>query len=135
MLSPEERSRLSQAAKEVASCAYAPYSNFRVGAAILGQNRIYIGTNIENASYGLTLCAERAAFANAITLGEKNFRAIAIACLDVSTEVSLSQLTPCGACRQWIAELAPNIEIIIVGFEKSLTIEDLLPYAFKFNPS
>ncbi|MGK7932880.1 MAG: cytidine deaminase [Microcystaceae cyanobacterium] len=133
MLSSEKRSQLCHKATEVAQLAYAPYSKFRVGAAILGQNKIYTGTNIENASYGLTLCAERAAFADAIASGEREFQAIAIACIDAATNAQPSKLMPCGACRQWIAELAPNAEIIIVGIDQSFSLSDLLPQAFTLH--
>ncbi len=136
MLSSQKRSQLSQAAQKVAQLAYAPYSHFRVGAAILGEKGIYTGTNIENASYGLTLCAERSAFAVAIAQGEQNIKAIAIACLDGQMQQSHqgNSLMPCGACRQWIAELAPNAEIIIVGLDQTFAISDLLPHAFTLNP-
>ncbi len=126
-MTPEERKQLTAAAMEVARKAYAPYSKFRVGAAVLGDNGTYLGVNVENASYGLTLCAERAALSGAISAGEKNIRAIAIACLDASTETTMM---PCGACRQWILELAPKAEILIAGSDKSYRIAELLPEPF-----
>jgi cytidine deaminase len=122
---------LCQAAREVAKLAYAPYSKFRVGAAILGEKGVYIGTNVENASYGLALCAERSAFASAIALGERKFHAIAIACIDAPNPQDVASMTPCGACRQWLAELAPKAEIIICGCDRSFTIEELLPMSFR----
>ncbi len=81
-LSQQEQQTLCQAAENAAKSAYSPYSKFRVGAAILGGQKIYVGTNIENASFGLILCAERAEFAHAIANGEREFKAIAIACID-----------------------------------------------------
>lgn len=107
--------------------AYAPYSKFKVGAAVLGRSgRIYSGCNIENASYGLSNCAERTAIFNAITEGETGIAAIAVAA-DTPEPVS-----PCGACRQVMAEF--NIEKIILvnlqGRQRIYTVEDLLPYSF-----
>ncbi len=107
--------------------AYAPYSKFKVGAAVLGTSgRIYSGCNIENASYGLSNCAERTAIFNAIAEGETGIAAIAVAA-DTPEPVS-----PCGACRQVMAEF--HIEKIILvnlqGHQRIYTIEDLLPYSF-----
>jgi cytidine deaminase len=127
-LSQTERIALLQVAAEVATNAHARYSNFRVGAAVLGEKQTYIGVNVENASYGLTMCAERTALAAAVAAGEKNIRAIAIACLDATTDETRM---PCGACRQWILELAPAAEILIDGRDKSLRIEELLPQPFQ----
>ncbi|ACK71172.1 cytidine deaminase [Gloeothece citriformis PCC 7424] len=133
-LSPQERTQLCQAAKKAAQLAYAPYSKFRVGAAVLGKNKIYEGTNVENASYGLCLCAERSALAYAISQGEREFRAIAVACIDAKDPNNIQLMMPCGACRQWIAELAPNAEIIICGTDhQSFSLEDLLPMAFRLE--
>ena len=112
-LSDQERQQLCDTAREVAKLSYSPYSGFRVGAAVLTNKKIYAGTNVENASYGLSLCAERATLAQIIAAGDREVRAIAIACIDGKDDIS--QLTPCGACRQWIAELAPKAEIIICG--------------------
>lgn len=127
-MTQEERKNLTAAALGVAKKAYAPYSKFRVGAAVLGDEGIYLGVNVENASYGLTLCAERAALSAAISAGEKNIHAIAIACLDASTKTTMM---PCGACRQWIFEIAPAAEILIAGLDKSYVIAELLPEPFR----
>src|SRR5216684_374481 len=124
-LSEKERTRLLRAAILVAPKAYAPYSKFRVGAAVLGEKGIYFGVNVENASYGLTLCAERSALSVAIAAGDKNIRAIAIASIDASTR---DMRMPCGACRQWMIELAPKAEILITGCDKPLTVEELIPH-------
>ncbi|WP_013320756.1 cytidine deaminase [Gloeothece verrucosa] len=132
-LSPQERKQLCQAAENAAQLAYAPYSKFRVGAAILGNKGIYQGTNVENASYGLSLCAERAAFAHAIAQGEREFRAIAVACIDAKEPNNIQLMMPCGACRQWIAELAPNAEIIICAANQSFCLEELLPNSFRLS--
>lgn len=129
-LSSTERANLCQAAQKIAKLAYAPYSNFRVGAAVLGSQGTYLGTNVENASYGLSLCAERSALAQAIVNNDRKIKAIAIACIDSSHPNEIDSLTPCGACRQWLAELAPDAEIIICGIERSLSLSDLLPMSF-----
>jgi cytidine deaminase len=138
-LAHEERERLIQAAQNVAKTAYAPYSQFRVGAAILGEQAIHIGSNVENASYGLSLCAERAALSTAIAQGEQKIRAIAIACIDATESQGIHELLPCGACRQWLVELAYDAEIVIVGTNlvRSFKVNDLMPMLFqlqKFSP-
>jgi cytidine deaminase len=128
-----EREELLRAASAVAENAYAPYSNFRVGTAVLGERATYIGVNVENASYGLAICAERSALAAAIAAGEKKIRGIAIACVDTSADSSAG--LPCGACRQWILELAPRAEILILGKNRSFRIEELLPRPFQSHQS
>jgi cytidine deaminase len=108
--------------------AHAPYSKFRVGAALEDSSgRVHPGCNVENATYGLTMCAERVAVFKAISEGVRQFRRVAIA---ADTE----QLTPpCGACRQILWEFCGNIEVILVnlqGQRDSLQLADLLPRAF-----
>jgi len=118
-------------ARQAAERAYAPYSNFRVGAAVLGgRGAIYRGVNIENASYGLGICAERVALSTAWAAGERNIAAVAVACIDAPPDASLAQRMPCGACRQWLQELAPDAEILILGEERSFRVGELLPMAF-----
>jgi cytidine deaminase len=108
--------------------AFAPYSKFRVGAALLAASgKVYRGCNVENASYGLTVCAERVAFFNAVSAGEKRFIAIAI--------VSEGAATPCGACRQVMAEFAPKLEILVVDVQRHnlprlSSLDELLPNRF-----
>lgn len=107
--------------------AYAPYSNFKVGAAVLGTSgRIYSGCNIENAAYGLSNCAERTAVFTAISAGETGIAAIAVIA-DTPEPV-----VPCGACRQVMAEF--NIEKIILanieGRQRTYTLAELLPFPF-----
>jgi cytidine deaminase len=126
-LTQAERTQLLQAATRAATNAYARYSKFRVGAAVLGGKQTYLGVNVENASYGLAMCAERVALAAAITAGEENIRAIAVACLDATTDETRM---PCGACRQWILELAPEAEIFVNGRAEPLWVEELLPQPF-----
>ncbi len=132
-VSTGNRQRLIAAAREAAQSAYAPYSRFRVGASVLGEQGIHIGTNVENASFGLTLCAERAALAAAMSNGDRLISAIAIACIDAGGDQDLSELLPCGACRQWMAELCRDAEIIICGAESVhiFSVEELLPMPFQ----
>jgi cytidine deaminase len=109
--------------------AMATYSNFHVGAALLTKSgKLYIGANIENSSYGLTICAERTAVYNAILEGEREFEAIAIA------GDSDDYISPCGACRQVLMELCgKDLNVYMVnskGEYKLSSMEDLLPYSF-----
>jgi cytidine deaminase len=125
------KDKLLAQAKDAALKAYAPYSNFRVGAAVLcDKGHVATGANIENASYGLCLCAERAALSNAHAQGHTQIKAIALACIDADTQVHEHELMPCGSCRQWIKELAPEATIYIEGLAQDFTIEDLLPMGF-----
>lgn len=125
--------KLINAAKEARERAYAPYSNFRVGAAILTRDgRCYTGCNIENASYSLTCCAERVALFKAVSGGERDFAAIA---LTAGTE---EYCTPCGACRQALAEFGGDIKVVMAnrrGDYLVQTVAELLPAAFKLNPT
>jgi cytidine deaminase len=124
------REELLTLAREVARQAHCPYSDFRVGAAVVAGGKIYVGVNIEISSYGLTLCAERSALAAAISAGAGPITQVAVACIDAPQEAPIQDRTPCGACRQWLADLAPNAIIYIDGDMRDFTIEDLLPYAF-----
>lgn len=132
-ISAETLHRLCRAAREVAMHSYSPYSNFRVGAAVYAGSKIYVGTNVENSSYGLALCAERAALSAAIASGAIEITAIAIACIDAKQDSSINESAPCGACRQWISELSPNASIIICGHQNIFSIEDFLPFPFSIQ--
>ena len=120
--------KLITAAWEVRKNAYAPYSQFAVGAAVLtAEGRIYTGCNIENISYGLTNCAERTAIFQAVAHGERDFTHLAI-CTDTDTWTA-----PCGACRQVMLEFAPQMQVIMVnsrGERKQLSAAELMPDAF-----
>ncbi len=97
---------LKRAAMEVRKNAYAPYSGFAVGAAVLGKSgAVFTGCNVENASYGATICAERAALAAAVATGERELQALAIA------SGARSPTPPCGICRQCLSELGPGLPI------------------------
>lgn len=120
--------KLIAAARQVRENAHAPYSNFRVGAALRAQSgRIYTGCNIENASYGLTCCAERVAIFKALSEGERGFEAIAV----VTDTESLTP--PCGACRQVIWEFCGDIPVILANLKGKVEHErsgKLLPRPF-----
>ena len=126
------KNELIKRAKAAKENAYAPYSQFRVGAAILtGEGNYYTGCNIENASYGLACCAERVALYTAIANGELNFSAIAI------ISDSEEYIPPCGACRQVMIEFSPDMQVIMAnnqGEHQTKTAAELLPGAFALRP-
>ncbi|MEO8971596.1 MAG: cytidine deaminase [Ktedonobacteraceae bacterium] len=125
-----DRDELLALARTVAQKAHCPYSHFHVGAALVAGGNVYTGVNIEISSYGLTLCAERAALAAAISDGAGPVTQVAVACIDAPPEAPLNERTPCGACRQWLADLAPHAVIYIDGSDRDFLIADLLPHAF-----
>jgi len=128
------RRQLFELARRAARMAYCPYSHFHVGAALLGDDGFFVtGANVENASYGLTLCAERVAIAAAVAAGMRRLRALAVACVDSLPDAPQTTRMPCGACRQVIAEFAtPQTEIFIDGVGQR-TLEELLPGAFTLS--
>lgn len=111
--------------------AYSPYSNFMVGSAILTKDgEIYSGCNIENASYGATICAERVALYKAVSAGEKDFVKLTIACNGDNFPY------PCGICLQVLSEFCDDLEIDLInsrGIIKSVRLKELYPSAFKFD--
>ena len=126
---PAKFRKLIAAAKAVQRNAHAPYSKFRVGAALLTKSgKVYTGVNVENASYGLTNCAERVAVGKAVSEGHRKFAAIAV----VAPSASLS---PCGACRQVLAEFGECVVICVDSRKTSRVrvhlLSELLPHAFK----
>ncbi len=126
MITDEQREALLDAACAVRQKAYAPYSNYYVGAAILTEDgRIFTGVNVENASYGLAICAERSAVFAAVTAGARRIRAIA-----VCTENGGS---PCGACRQVLSEFAGDVPVWLSdgrGYVRETSLHKLLPDHF-----
>jgi cytidine deaminase len=122
--------KLFEIATEIRKNAYAPFSKFRVGAALLtAEGKIYTGVNVENSSYGATICAERTAFVKAISEGEREFVALAISAGE-------TEALPCGICRQFIYEFAPEIAIITGTDKENINIrvlEDLLPMGFRLE--
>lgn len=127
--SDAELVRMALAAREQ---AYAPYSNFHVGAALLTRDgRVFTGCNVENASYGLTVCAERVALFKAVSEGSRTFTALAMA------GPSDDYCRPCGACLQVMSEFAPELRVIMAdrtGRFRSRTLLQLLPEAFSMVP-
>lgn len=128
MLTDEMRSRLIQAAAEARQWAYAPYSNYAVGAALLtASGRIYDGVNVENAAYPTGICAERVAVFKAVSEGEREFVAIAV--------VTANGGSPCGSCRQVLAEFGLDIVVLIAKLDekviKETSVARLLPGAFR----
>ena len=117
---------LLRVADQAQKMAYAPYSGFAVGAALLAADgAIYAGCNVENASYGLTICAERNAIAHAVLCGARQFTAVAV--------VTDNGVTPCGACRQVLAEFGPRMTVIVAdtrGNQQVYSLAELLPDAF-----
>src|SRR3990170_7679186 len=123
-----ERDELIAAALDAQKRAYCVYSDFPVGAALrTASGMVFQGVNIENASFGLTICAERVAASAAVASGERDFTAIAV--------VSRGGVSPCGACRQFLAEFNPNLPVVMVDSEQQdhgyqATLDDLLPSRF-----
>ncbi len=123
--------KLAELARETAKKAYAPYSNFRVGAALITDSgNIYTGCNIENASYPATVCGEDVAIFKAISEGETKIDTIAVACIDAENDTAIF---PCGISRQRMSEF--NTENVIVVHNDEITkykFEEVLPFDFKF---
>lgn len=129
-LDDSQKKELIEIAKTASVNAYAPYSKFKVGAALLAQSgKIYSGCNVENASYSMTICAERNAVFQAIANGERNYAAIAIY---VDSDLSFP---PCGACRQVLSEFANDLVVIISNRVNSndTTLSKLLPERFSLK--
>lgn len=121
---------LLELAREAALGAYAPYSHFPVGAAVETDKGIFVGCNIENASFGLTVCAERVALWKAVSEGAKRIERMAVSCIEAQQDAPLESRMPCGACRQVMAEfLVPEAEIEIDGVG-TLSLAELLPKPF-----
>ncbi len=123
---------LLEEARKAAKNAHAPYSNFNVGAALLlKDDRIVTGCNVENASFGLTICAERTAATRAVVQGDRDWKSIAI--------VSPTGVTPCGACRQFLSEFCPDLEIWFGYLDERklvsgpVSLAEMLPGAMKFK--
>jgi len=130
MLTPERKQALIEAAAQARNQAYAPYSNYLVGAALLTKDgQVFVGANVENAVYPLTICAERSAVVSAVSNGHQAFEAIAVVTKDAGT--------PCGSCRQVLAEFGLEIAVIISDdngqVQHEMTTADLLPHSFGPN--
>ena len=128
VMSEEMDRELVRAAREVRKLAYAPYSGFSVGSAIRTRSgRIFTGCNVENSSYGLTICAERVALAKAVSEAERDFDTIVVCASGAPA--------PCGACRQVLHEFSPHITVLLVDPDEApvekVGLCDLLPAAFE----
>ena len=126
-LNSEMQEKLIRAAIEARKWSYSPYSHYPVGAALLTRSgRIYDGTNIENAAFPDTICAERVAIFKAVSEGEREFEAIAV--------VTGNAGTPCGSCRQVMAEFSLDMQVLIAdaqgNLKRTMTVAELLPGAF-----
>ena len=134
-LTPDQEAELATRAGQARQWAYAPYSNYRVGAALLtASGKVYDGVNVENAAYGSTICAERTAVVKAVSEGERDFVAMAVS--------SDGGGSPCGACRQVLAEFGLATAVLLVDSAGTIkhrtTLSALLPLAFgpdELNPS
>lgn len=130
MLSPVQK-QLIESALAVRQQAYAPYSKFLVGASVLSEDgTIFTGTNVENASYGLTICAERVAAAAAVAAGHRRITAVAVA--------TAGGASPCGACRQFLAEFGGSMDVLLVDADapenvKQMSLAELLPEQFDLD--
>ena len=123
-------SELFKLAKKARLCSYSPYSGITVGAALLTRSgKVYTGANIENAAYSPSICAERVAIFTAIHAGEREFVAIAVAGGENGKKETPS-FTPCGVCRQVMAEFSTSDFRIVLGEDEALTLGELLPYGF-----
>lgn len=125
-----DMAELYEQAEAARENAYAPFSGFRVGAALLASDgRVFTGVNVENSSYGATICAERTAFVKAISEGARDFEAIAVAAGE-------EPAVPCGICRQFMSEFAPHLKVITGPGEEhggklvARSLDELLPEAF-----
>jgi len=126
-INPQQREGLLKEAQQARHNAYAPYSKYKVGAALLTESgKVYTGVNVENAAYPLSICAERTAVFKAVSDGESKFSAIVV--------VTENGGSPCGSCRQVMAEFAPDMDVIIAAedgrIDLETTVADLLPYYF-----
>ena len=130
-MSDEQRAELVAAAREVQARAYAPASRFAVGAAVrTSDGRTFVGCNVENASYGLTICAERAAICAAVAAGAREVEAVAVV-----TDLD-EPARPCGACRQVLAEFGRDMEVVLAGRGDAVartSLSALLPDPFTFD--
>ena len=124
---------LLAAAREAAEQAHCPYSNFHVGAAVrCSDGTVVTGCNVENASYGLTICAERVSLFNCVAQGLQPLE-LAVSCVDAQNNAPLSSRMPCGACRQVMQELLPNNAIVHIDGVGQRRINQLLPEGFGLN--
>jgi cytidine deaminase len=126
---------LMDLARQAATRAYCPYSRFRVGAAVEAGGQRFAGCNVENASYGLTVCAERVAMFNAVAAGHARLAGLAVSCVDAREDLGPGGRMPCGACRQVMAELMDPDAVVEVDGVGRFVVADLLPARFTLEPN
>ena len=130
---PADLQQLLLSSRKAARSSYSPYSAFPVGAAVLGADgRTYSGCNVENASYGLSICAERNAIFQAVAAGNRRIQAIAMTCLKGDTKQP-DTLMPCGACRQVMVEFMDRDAPVLVDGLRTFTLRQLFPRAFRIR--
>jgi cytidine deaminase len=131
MIDDDRIDELIRAAREVRDRAYVPYSGFRVGAAVLAEDEVFVAVNVENASYPLSVCAERNAVASMVAGGKRELAAVAVV-----TDAA-EPTPPCGGCRQVLTEFGPHAVVVsetLAGARRRWTVAELLPAAFVFDP-
>jgi cytidine deaminase len=121
---------LVEAARAAADHAYVPYSRFRVGAALAGLFGVIRGCNVENASYGMAICAERTAFVTAVAAGHRRFERIAISLPDSPPGSPPTMFMPCGACRQFMAEFVDAAFPVLIDGVGMFRFDEIFPYPF-----
>ena len=127
---PALTEQLLAVARRAAVAAYCPYSKFHVGAAVLAGGQVFPGCNVENASYGLTICAERTAIFTAVAAGHQRIDAIAVTCPDAPADAPPNARMPCGACRQVMAEFGGDELIVIVDGVGQMRLGEILRLPF-----
>ena len=126
-----DKEQLLSEARAAKENSYSPYSNFKVGASVLADDgTVYTGTNIENASYGLSICAERVAIFNAISAGSRKIYSIAVSCPESDSE---SAMMPCGACLQVMSEFSTEKTTVLIDNVGEFKLSDLLKKPFKLT--
>jgi cytidine deaminase len=130
--SVEERALLERA-RQAGRAAYCPYSDFPVGAAVETDKGVFVGCNVENASYGLSVCAERVALFTAVAAGAHEYTRLAVSCLRAEANDPPGSRMPCGACRQVMAEFLPLNAAVVVDGAGVWRLEALLPEAFRLK--
>lgn len=128
-----DEQQLVEQARQAALSAYCPYSHFSVGASVESEIGVTTGVNIENASYGLAVCAERVALFSAIAQGATSFRRLAVSCREAQADDPPGTRMPCGACRQVIAEFMDVDCLILIDGVGAMTVAELLPAAFQLE--
>ena len=129
-LDPITRERLIESGQRAAERAYSPYSKLRVGAAVLASGQIYTGCNIENGSYGLTVCAERVAILKAVSDGHRQIEAVFVTSSGAADATLHTRLMPCGACLQVMAEFGAVDLLVIADQAGEFSLRELLPEPF-----